>query len=56
VVAVKRFWMQENGQGTVEYGLVIVFVAGALLVVLGQLGDFDSGVLTAVSGNLTAGS
>lgn len=43
----KRFFYEEDGQGMVEYGLIIALVAIAVITVLGLLGDqlvavFDS--------------
>ena len=55
-VAVKRFLMQEHGQGIVEYCLVIVLVAGVLVMLLSQIGDTTNGIMTTVSGELVAGT
>lgn len=34
----KRLWKEEEGQGMVEYGLIIALVSIAAIVILGQLG------------------
>ncbi len=34
----KRLFYEENGQGMVEYGLIIALVAIAVIVALGALG------------------
>ena len=52
----KRFLIQENGQGIVEYCLVIVLVAGVLVMLLSQIGDSTNGFMTTVSGELVAGT
>lgn len=36
---VVRWWRDEEGQGLVEYGLIIALVALAVVTVIGFLGD-----------------
>ena len=52
----KCFWMNEKGQGVVEYGLIIVLVAVVVLAALTLIGGNVKNILTTVSGSLTAGS
>lgn len=35
----RRLWKDEEGQGMVEYGLIIVLIAIGVIVALGLLGD-----------------
>jgi pilus assembly protein Flp/PilA len=35
----KRLWKEEDGQGLVEYGLIIALIALALVAALGLLKD-----------------
>ncbi len=51
----KRFMMKmkdEEGQGLVEYALIIVLVSIAAVITLGTLGTTVSGVFTTITGNL----
>lgn len=36
---VERFLREEDGQGLVEYGLILALVAVGLIAALGELGD-----------------
>jgi len=42
----------EEGQGLVEYALIIVLVSIAAIVTLGLLGTTVSGVFTTITGSL----
>ncbi len=52
----KRFWMNEEGQGMVEYGLIIALVAIVVIVGLGAIGTKANGLFGGVSNKLTIGS
>ena len=52
----KRFWMNEEGQGMVEYGLIIALVAIVVIVGLSAIGTKASGLFSGVSNKLTIGS
>jgi len=45
----------EEGQGLVEYALIIVLVSIACIIALGALGVQIGGVFTSITGTLTAG-
>ncbi len=47
------FMPREEGQGLVEYALILVLVAIVVIVVLGLLGDQVSAVFTSVTDALT---
>ncbi len=47
------FLPREEGQGLVEYALILVLVAIVVIVVLGLLGDQVSAVFTSVTDALT---
>jgi pilus assembly protein Flp/PilA len=47
------FLPREEGQGLVEYALILVLVAIVVIVVLGLLGDQVSAVFTRVTEALT---
>ena len=47
------FLPREEGQGLVEYALILVLVAIVVIVVLGLLGDQVSSVFTSVTDALT---
>jgi pilus assembly protein Flp/PilA len=42
----------EEGQGLVEYALIIVLVSIAAIITLGTLGTTVSGVFTTITGSL----
>jgi len=48
----KRFFMDENGQGMVEYGLILALVAVAAIAALKLLGPKISGLFGKASGEL----
>ena len=49
----KNFLMDENGQGMVEYGLILALIAVAAIVVLTGLGDKVKGVFNNVENQLS---
>lgn len=49
----KRLWKDEEGQGMVEYGLIIALVAIVAIVGLKLVGGSVDGIFTDVSGELT---
>ncbi len=51
-----RFWIDEKGQGVVEYALIIVFISVAVLVALRLLGGNASNLFSDVGDKLTVGS
>ena len=48
----KNFFANEEGQGVVEYGLIIALIAVVLIGVLGGLGDKLKAVFTGISNNI----
>ncbi len=50
----KRFFMDENGQGMVEYGLIIALVAVAVIVALTAVGTKAGDLFTGISNKLVA--
>ena len=48
----KQFFMDENGQGMVEYGLIIALVSIAAIVALKVLGPKVSEIFTSAAGEL----
>jgi len=48
----KRFFKEEEGQGMVEYGLIIALIAVAVIAALGLLGDQISALFDAVRGRI----
>ena len=49
------FLPREDGQGLVEYALILVLVSITVIVVLTLLGDQVGGVFESVSGTLNSG-
>lgn len=49
---VKRFFLDETGQGMAEYGLILALVAIAVVAVLGLLGDQLVAIFTKVKDSL----
>jgi pilus assembly protein Flp/PilA len=49
----RRLWNDEEGQGMVEYGLIIALVAVVLIVVLNGLTDGLTNIFNRVTGELT---
>ncbi len=52
----KHFWMNEEGQGMVEYGLIIALVAVVVIIGLTALGGKANTLLSGVSDKLSLGS
>jgi pilus assembly protein Flp/PilA len=52
----KNFWMNEEGQGMVEYGLIIALVAIVVIVGLKALGGKANTLFNGVSNELKLGS
>ncbi len=49
----KKLWSEEEGQGLVEYGLIIALVALAVLATLSLLGTSLNEIFTDISDTLT---
>lgn len=45
---------EEEGQGMVEYGLIIALIAVVVIVALTTMGTDLTGIFTKISGKLTA--
>ena len=52
----KHFWTNEEGQGMVEYGLIIALVAVVVIVGLTALGGKANTLFNGISDKLTLGS
>jgi len=52
----KNFWNNEDGQGMVEYGLIIALVAVVVIVGLTALGGKANSLFSGLSDKLTMGS
>lgn len=52
----KRFWMNEAGQGMVEYGLIIALVAVVVIVGISLIGTNANSLFKGIAGNLSSGS
>lgn len=50
--ALKAFFKDEEGQGMVEYGLIIALIAIVVIVALGSMGESISGIFDRSSGVL----
>lgn len=50
----KEFIRNEEGQGMVEYGLILALVAVVVIAALTLVGNKISGIFTSVSDNLDA--
>lgn len=48
----KKFLMDENGQGMVEYGLILALIAVVVIVALTALGPKISGIFNGVSNKI----
>jgi len=48
----KNFWQDENGQGMVEYGLIIALIAVVAIVAVKAVGDKVSGIFSKVGDEL----
>lgn len=48
----KKFLMNESGQGMVEYGLIIALVAVVVIAALTVLGTNTSGIFGKISASL----
>ena len=51
-----NFWKNEEGQGMVEYGLIIALVAVVVIVGLTALGTKANGLFSGISDKLTMGT
>ena len=56
ISSVMRMFQDEEGQGLVEYALIIVLVAIAVMTILTTLGANVTTVFTTISDKLAAGS
>ena len=56
ISSVMRMFQDEEGQGLVEYALIIVLVAIAVMAILTTLGGSVTNVFTRISDALLAGS
>ncbi len=52
----KNFWNNEEGQGMVEYGLIIALVAVVVIVGITLIGKNANSLFTGISDKLTLGS
>ncbi len=52
----KNFWNNEEGQGMVEYGLIIALVAVVVIVGITLIGKNANNLFSGVAGKLTLGS
>ena len=52
----KHFKMNEEGQGMVEYGLIIALVAVVVIIGLTAIGTKANGLFSGLSDKLTMGS
>lgn len=52
MVMLKRFFYEEDGQGMVEYGLILALVSVAVILILTTLGTNLTGIFTTVAGKL----
>ena len=50
----KNFWKNEEGQGMVEYGLIIALIAVVVIAALEALGGSVSGIFEKAKGSLDA--
>ena len=52
MVMLKRFFHEEDGQGMVEYGLILALVSVAVILILTTLGTNLTDIFTTVAGKL----
>ena len=52
MTVLKRLFYEEDGQGMVEYGLIIALIAVAVIVALGALGGGIKGIFENVNTKL----
>ena len=52
MTVLKRLFYEEDGQGMVEYGLIIALIAVAVIVALGALGGGIKGIFENVNEKL----
>jgi pilus assembly protein Flp/PilA len=52
MTVLKRLFYEEDGQGMVEYGLIIALIAVAVIVALGALGGGIKGIFEDVKAKL----
>lgn len=50
----KRLWNDEEGQGMVEYGLIIALVSIVVIIALGAIGTRLNGVFESIRDDLPA--
>jgi pilus assembly protein Flp/PilA len=50
----KRLWNEEEGQGMVEYGLIIALIAVGLIIALGLMGTSLEGIFDQIAAALDA--
>lgn len=48
----RRLWKEEEGQGMVEYGLIIALISIAVIVILRTVGEDLVAIFTGVSAEL----
>jgi len=48
----KSLFMDESGQGMVEYGLIIALVAVVIVIALTAMGGSVKGIFTTITGKL----
>jgi pilus assembly protein Flp/PilA len=53
---VKRLWQEEEGQGLVEYALLVVLIALVAIASMGTLGSTIRNVFTSAATNLSTAS
>jgi pilus assembly protein Flp/PilA len=54
MVMLKRFFYEEDGQGMVEYGLIIALIAVVVIVVLTTMGEKLEAIFSYINGKLAA--
>jgi pilus assembly protein Flp/PilA len=53
---VKRLWQEEEGQGLVEYALLVVLIALVAIASMGKLGSTIKNVFTSAATNFSTAS
>ncbi|MFB0957960.1 MAG: Flp family type IVb pilin [Clostridiaceae bacterium] len=49
---IKNIWTEEEGQGLVEYGLILALIAVAVIAILGTMGTSLNTIFTTVNSTL----